>query len=109
MQPAAAPTLRDEQAPELRRFLDAEGRVVIWPARQRDRDQVLDYLISYFDHGASPSERGRVYDEREVNELLRRWDRSLDPATLRRILFETRRLARTTDGRSYWVPESNAQ
>ena len=56
--------------------------------------------------GATPTERGREYEEREINHILSRWDRSLDPATLRRILFETRRLARTTDGRSYWVPEA---
>ena len=105
-QPAAEATVRDEQALELRRFLDAEGRVVIWPARQRDRDLVLDYLASHFARGATPTERGREYEEREINHILSRWDRSLDPATLRRILFETRRLARTTDGRSYWVPEA---
>lgn len=105
-QPAeAVPTARDEQALELRRFLDAEGRVVTWPARPRDRDLVLDYLIGHFERGATPTERGREYTEREVNQLLSRWDRSLDPATLRRTLYETRRLARTTDGRRYWVPE----
>jgi len=97
-QPAPQATARDEQAPELRRFLDAQGRVIIWPARQRDRDLVLDYLASHF-------EPGREYNEPEVNEVFRRWDSSLDPATLRRYMFDTRRLARTADGRRYGVPE----
>lgn len=96
--PTPEPTVRDTQALELRRFLDATGRVVLWPARQRDRDLVLEYLRSHF-------ERGREYTEREVNEILRRWDASLDPATLRRRMFELRLLARTVDGRRYWVPE----
>jgi hypothetical protein len=52
---------------------------------------------------------GRVYREREVNELLRSWSRDVAPAievdhvTLRRLLVDYGHLERTADGRAYRV------
>lgn len=84
----------------LQEFLDDEGRVIRWPTRKGDRlvgqQLVIQYLISKF-------EFGRIYNEREVNELLKQWHTFMDWALLRRELFERKLLNRTIDGRQYWV------
>ncbi|MGN0971540.1 MAG: DUF2087 domain-containing protein, partial [Aristaeellaceae bacterium] len=59
----------------LRGFLDAEGRVTQFPARRKKQLAVLQYLAGKF----AP---GRVYTEREVNEVLLGWHTFGDPATL---------------------------
>ncbi len=49
---------------DLSRFLDKSGRLTMWPpARQRDKLLLLEYLTSFF-------EPGRLYSEKEVNELV---------------------------------------
>ena len=79
----------------LRRFLDAAGRVTMWPAKRQSQDLLLSYLISKFEHG-------REYAEREVNQLLNQWHSYQDPATLRRALYDAQLLDRTPDGARYW-------
>jgi hypothetical protein len=84
----------------LRRFLDAGGRVTMWPAKRQSQDLLLGYLASKFEHG-------REYTEREVNALLNQWHSYQDPATLRRALYDARLLDRTPDGARYWrAPET---
>ena len=78
----------------LRGFLDAEGRVTQFPARRKKQLAVLQYLAGKF----AP---GRVYTEREVNEVLLAWHTFRDPATLRRELYDFHFLNRTPDGRTY--------
>jgi hypothetical protein len=99
---AAAPDARSEQPLILRRFLDAQGRVTTWPARRQDQELVLDYLIAKL---AS----GREYAEREVNAILLQWHTYGDPATLRRDLYDSRRLDRTPDGARYWRMSAEAR
>ena len=79
----------------LRGFLDGEGRVTQFPARRKKRLAALQYLAGKF----AP---GRVYTEREVNEVLLFWHTFRDPATLRRELYNKRLLERTQDGAQYW-------
>lgn len=81
---------------ELRRFVDRHGRLVAWPAKAQRPAQaaIPDYLASRF----TP---GRVYTEREVNEVINAWHTYGDPATLRRLLCDTHRLDRARDGSSY--------
>ena len=81
---------------QLERFLDADGRVVIWPSRRRDRLLVLAHLARLFDAECD-------YTEREVNALLNGAHIWEDPAFLRRILVEERFMGRTPDGRRYWL------
>src|SRR5579875_555226 len=82
---------------ELRRFLDRAGKLTTWPpARQRDKLLILEYLASFF-------EMGRVYTEKEVNELLLQHSTFKDAAALRRALYEFRFMSRTRDGASYWL------
>jgi len=56
------------------------GRLVSIPARQKKRDVILRYLAGYF-------EEGRMYDEHEVNAVLRPVHE--DVASLRRYLVDS--------------------
>ncbi len=89
---------RDETQPqELRRFLDRSGKLNMWPpAKQRDKLFILEYLAAFF-------EQGRVYTEKEVNELLILHSTFKDSAVLRRALYEYRFMNRTRDGSQYWL------
>jgi DNA-binding transcriptional ArsR family regulator len=83
--------------PELRRFVDREGRLTTWPpAHQRDKLLVLEYLAAAF-------EPGRVYSERELGEVLDRRSTIADHAALRRALYEFRFMNRARDGSRYWL------
>ncbi len=87
----------ETQPQELRRFLDGSGKLTIWPpARQRDKLLILEYLASFF-------EQGRLYSEKEVNELLLLHSIAKDSAALRRALYEYRFMNRTRDGSRYWL------
>jgi hypothetical protein len=84
-----------EVPPAYRRLLSDGGKVRRWPAKEREKRFVLEYLQSKF-------AEGRTYSEAEVNEVLLAWHGFDDPALLRRELFERRLMDRTRDGRSYW-------
>jgi hypothetical protein len=86
---------RAGQPEQLRRFLDAAGRVTMFPVKRQSQDLVLNYLVSKF-------EQGREYTEREVNQLLSQWHTYKDHATLRRALYDAQLLDRTPDGARYW-------
>lgn len=51
-------------------------------------------------------ESGRDYTESEINDLLDEWTTFHDPAILRRELYNTCLLERTTDCRRYWKAEN---
>lgn len=91
-----APLTPSEAARELARWLDAQGRLRQWPTRRGTQRAAAFYLIAKF-------ESGRRYSEAEVNEILDRWAPFRDAALLRRTLVEEGLLARTADGREYWV------
>ena len=79
---------------ELRPFVDDQGRIVQWPARQKVQRMAAAYLAARF-------ERGREYSEREVNELLIGWHTFGDWAILRRVMFDWGYLDRERDGSRY--------
>lgn len=81
---------------QLSNFLDADNRLVRFPAKRKMKLQALFYLASKF-------EQGRTYTEKEVNELLNRWHTFGDPATLRRELYNLRFLDREPSGAAYWL------
>jgi DNA-binding transcriptional ArsR family regulator len=91
----AEPDARDDQPLALRRFLDSQARVTTWPAKRQSQELVLAYLVSKF-------ERGREYNEREVNAILNQWHTYGDPATLRRDLYDAKLFDRAPDGTRYW-------
>lgn len=75
------------------RFLSAAGRIVDYPSRWSDREQVLQLVVS------RTVDIGEELTEGELGErLLRVGD---DVATLRRYLVDARLLERSPDGRSY--------
>ena len=78
----------------LKSYLDESGRLVAFPAKRKKKLYALCMLAEKF-------ERGRVYTEKEVNELLNRWHTFGDPATLRRELYNHRFLNRDSYGREY--------
>jgi hypothetical protein len=80
-------------------LFDKAGKVARWPSKAAERKEVLDWLAAFF-------EPGRVYAEREVNDILNAHHTFGDWALLRRELFESRRLERNPRLGHYWVPGS---
>lgn len=83
----------------LKNFLDGKGRLTVYPAKRKMKLYSLIYLSKKF-------EQGRVYTEKEVNELLNEWHTFGDPATLRRELYNHRFLNRDSYGREYTLEET---
>jgi excisionase family DNA binding protein len=80
------------RTPEMRvveNFFSADGRLRAIPAQRSKRTIVLERLAAEF-------EPARIYTEREVNAILRRFHD--DVATLRRALIATKKLVRTKNG-----------
>jgi ArsR family transcriptional regulator len=71
--------------PQLWKWFRADGRLERMPAAPTDRRRVLERIAERF-------ERGREYEEREVNVMLSQVDN--DFATLRRYLIDERILER---------------
>ncbi len=102
---------QNTQPPELRRFLDVEGKIVDWPARRKDQVLILQYLAEQFEPGRQYSEKAvnRLLDERIAKRRksgapIRGVEGPIDFVTLRRELFEEHLLHRTNDGARYWRP-----
>ncbi|HEX8697710.1 MAG TPA: DUF2087 domain-containing protein [Myxococcaceae bacterium] len=76
------------------RHFDAEGRLLRWPSRAPHLKLCLWALWARI-----PSDR--VFNEREISDLLNRWHVFGDPAVLRRAMFGAGLVDRTQDGRRY--------
>ncbi len=85
----------------IRGYLDEQNRFTRLPGKRKKKalDQMLQILASKFSPGVH-------YSEIEVNEILNKFHSFGDPATLRRLLYGTQRMDRTSDGRSYWLKEA---
>ena len=83
---------------EIQSFLDEHGRVTAFPSKRKKKLYVLIYLSQKF-------QQGRVYTEKEVNELLCQWHTFEDPATLRRELYNHRFIDRDARGTEYRMEE----
>jgi excisionase family DNA binding protein len=80
------------RTPEMRvveNFFSSDGRLRAIPAQRSKRTIVLERLVAEF-------EPARIYTEREVNAILRRFHD--DVATIRRELVATKKLVRTKNG-----------
>jgi hypothetical protein len=86
----------------LKNFLDEDGVLRAFPAKFKMKIYALYYLASKF-------ESGRIYSEREVNELLERWHGFGDSAMLRRELFNKRFLNRKSDCSAYWLEDKTPE
>jgi len=83
--------------PELRGFVDADGRFKAWPAKQSKQIIMVDMLAELF-------EPGRNYTSQDVNEILNTRHTFHDPAILRRSMIDRKILERSPDGKTYWKP-----
>lgn len=77
-------------------FLDAEGRIIAFPAQEKKFKILLDYVLAAFEPGVR-------YTEKQINEILQRYND--DTASLRRGLIEYHLLEREADGGAYWRVE----
>jgi ArsR family transcriptional regulator, arsenate/arsenite/antimonite-responsive transcriptional repressor len=93
-------TLDEKSRKVLKSVLDAQGHIKQIPLLPAKLRPLLEYLIPNF-------EFDRDYTEREVNEVLRRFNE--DTASLRRHLVDAGLLAREDNGSRYWrVKEGDA-
>ena len=80
--------------PDVKRFLDDEQCVLVWPKKQSDKELVIAFLATKFEFDKS-------YHEREVNVILKKWHTFSDWPLLRRELFERGYLDRNISGTNY--------
>ena len=74
-------------------FVDESGSITAFPAQEKKFIVILRYVLNAF-------EKDRRYPEKEVNELLSRYNE--DTASLRRGLVEYKLMAREGGGGAYW-------
>jgi DNA-binding transcriptional ArsR family regulator len=84
------------EAQTLRSFVNAQGRITRFPAREKEKLIILEYLIGKF-------EARRSYTEKEVNALILEWITFSDFVTIRRALYDYMFLNRERDGSRYWL------
>jgi len=75
-------------------FVDREGRIIAFPAQEKKFQVLLRYATQAFEAGVR-------YSEKQVNELLARYND--DTASLRRGLIESHLMERELDGTAYWL------
>lgn len=80
---------------DIKGFLNADGKIKIWPSKAVKKQAVLRYLSSKF-------EVGRDYSEREVNSIITEWHTFGDLFILRRGMIESGLMNRMSDGSRYW-------
>ena len=83
---------------ELKNFLDEDGKLKAYPTKKKGKILSLFYLASKF-------EKGKLYSEKEVNEILRKWHTFEDWAMLRRNLYDHWFIKREPDGSVYQLEE----
>ncbi len=81
-------------------YLNEEGKFDRFPGKKQKKKQAL--MLQFL---AQKFESGKKYSEMEVNEILNQYHSFNDPATLRRLMFGSKLINRTLDGKSYWLVE----
>lgn len=77
----------------MKSFVDSDGHITAFPAQEKKFLVLLRYVTRAF-------ESGRHYTEKEVNEILKRYND--DTASLRRGMVEYKLMAREGGGGEYW-------
>ncbi len=87
-----------EEQQILRGYINKDGKFDRMPGKRQKKKvaMMLQFLARQF-------EVGKKYTEKEVNAILNQHHSFNDPATLRRLMFGSRLINRTLDGRSYWL------
>ena len=83
----------------LRNFLDANGKLMAFPAKRKMKLYTLLYLAQKI-----PADTD--FTEREINDILLDGHTFADPATLRRELYDYRFLDRSRDGKVYRLAQN---
>ncbi|MCK9170691.1 MAG: DUF2087 domain-containing protein [Treponema sp.] len=86
----------------LKSIKNAGGIITRWPKKKDEKEAVLKYMRSKF-------EPGKIYSEREVNEIINRWHSFGDYALVRREMYDHFLLERTPDGKKYWLENRNEE
>lgn len=81
---------------EIRSFLNDDGKIHIWPSKEKKKAKVMTYIASCF-------EKDIKYSEKEVNEIIKNEISFEDYVIIRRELYNRNFLDRSDDGREYWV------
>lgn len=86
----------------LKGYLDDDGKFNQLPGKRQKKKlaAMLKFLAAQF-------VVGKEYTEMEVNEILNQHHSFNDPATLRRLMFGSKLLDRTVDGKCYWPTSKN--
>lgn len=84
-------------------YIGEDGKFTQMPGKRAKKKQalMLQFLSEKF-------EQGKVYSEKEVNDILNQHHSFQDPASLRRLMWGSGLINRTLDGRSYWLPEQDS-
>lgn len=82
----------------LRGFLDADGKLRQFPSKMKAKVPAMFYIAEQF-------EKGRQYNEKEVNDIINGMCAFRDPATIRRDMADSKFFLRTTDGRIYQLAD----
>ena len=87
-----------EKYQTLKGYLDDNGKFDRFLGKRQKKAQarMLEYLAEKFDST-------KQYSEKEVNEILNQYHSFNDPATLRRMMFSSKLINRTLDGKAYWL------
>lgn len=88
--------LSEDLLSEIKRFLDAEDRIKLFPAKKRNKTLCLFYLAGKF-------EPDTIYTEKQVNEIIDSYHTFQDKWLLRRELINHGLLERLVDGSEYWL------
>ena len=83
---------------KLRRYYTEEGKLTQYPQKKPMRILALLRIAGRF-------EAGRLYTEKEVNEIIKSAIAFNDVEMVRRELFEYKFLGRHRDGSAYWAEE----
>ena len=74
--------------------MNEDGKITVWPKKHADKELVLAYLVTKFDFDV-------IYNELEINQILKQWHTFSDWPLLRRELFERGYFDRNLEGTIY--------
>ncbi len=77
-------------------YLDKNGLINTFPSKKKNKIIVLNYIIKSFDEN-------KIYNEKEVNDIINNLTSFKDQSTIRRELYDNYLIDRSNDGRQYWV------
>ncbi|MBL4934406.1 DUF2087 domain-containing protein [Clostridium sp. YIM B02515] len=87
---------------ELKNYLDDQSRLKIYPSKRKYKILALIFLASKF-------EKGIIYSEKEINEILDNAHAFNDRCLIRRELFNKGFLGRLNDCSKYWLEEKQPE